>query len=368
MTGKKSIDIVMLGPEPKPSGPFYHEKDIRLMQFFNWYNYFYTVAEARDWLVTWMKNNGYDKKQIAAFAKLPDNKVAMSCCSLAKIANNGGVLNDKLIAKIKAQVEVSIPVVKTVKNDTNVISIADKTKEKASDIIAEIETKLDEFYANEYVNKDFSFYDYLRASEVKKIYGKYIVEYYEPLLKEIQIVAAKGDKDLVEGYTHLKKKQLTDYLNFVKMIVDDTNRYVSNQATTKAPRKTVVRKAKPVDNSKLVKSFKYLKEFNELKLVSVSPENVIGASSIWIYNVKTRKLSILNSTADNPLTIKGSSVVNYDEATSISKTLRKPEETLQQVLTGTKTSLKKLMSSLSTKESVAVGRSNSDTIILRYFK
>ncbi len=367
MTGKKSIDIVMLGPEPKPSGPFYHERDIRLMQFFNWYNYFYSVAEARDWLVIWMKNNGYDKKQIAAFAKLPDNKVAMSCCSLAKMANNGAALSDKLIAKIKAQVEVSIPVVKTVKSDTNVVSIADKTKEKASEIIAEIESKLDEFYANEYVNKDFSFYDYLRASEVKKVYGKYIVEYYEPLLKEIQIVINKTDKDIVEGYTHLKKKQLTDYFNFVKMILDDTNRYVSNEAAKK-PRKTVVRKAKPIDNSKLVKNFNYLKEFNELKLVSVSPENVIGASSIWIYNVKTRKLSVLNSTADKPLTIKGSSVIDYDEATSISKILRKPEETLQQVLTGTKPSMKKLMSSLSTKESVAVGRSNSDTIILRYFK
>jgi hypothetical protein len=367
MTNKQSVDKLMMGPEPKPSGPFYHESDIRLMAFFNWYNYFYTVADAREWIVAWMKNNSYDKKEISAFAKIPDNKISMSSCSLARMANNGAVLNDKLTDKIKKTIATTKTIVKTEKTTTNVVNIADRTKEKASEIIAEIESKFDEFYANDYVNKDFSLYDFLRASDVKKVYGKFIVEYYGPLLNELNIVIAKKDKDLEEGYRYLSKKQLTEYLKFVKMIIDDTQRYVSNQ-TTRVVRKPINRKVKPVDNTKLVKSFKYLKEFNELKLVSVSPETVIGASVIWIYNVKTRKLSVLNSAADKPLTIRGSSVINYDETTSICKTLRKPEDTLQQVLNGTKTSLKKLMSSLSTKESTAVGRSNQDTIILRYFK
>jgi hypothetical protein len=367
MTNKQSIDKLMMGSEPKPSDPFYHEKDIRLMQFFNWYNYFYSIADAREWIVAWMKNNGYDKKQIAAFAKIPDNKINMSSCSLARMANNGAVLNDKLIEKIRTTIAKQTVAVKTVKTNVNVVNIADRTKEKASEIIAEIESKLDEFYRNGYVNKEFSLYDFLRASDVKKVYGKFIVEYYEPLLNELNVVIGKKDKEIEEGYQSLSKKQLTEYLKFVKMIVDDTNRYVSNQAT-KVVRKPVNRKVKPVDNTKLIKNFNYMKEFNELKLVSVSPENVIGASAVWIYNTKTRKLSVLNPTADKPLTIRGSSIVNYDETTSICKTLRKPEDTLQQVLNGTKPSLKKLMSSLSTKESAAVGRSNQDTIILRYFK
>jgi hypothetical protein len=64
---KKSIDIIYMGPEPMPSGPFYHEQDSRLTQFFNWYNYFYTTKEGREWISKWMKgkwiNEPYQKSK-----------------------------------------------------------------------------------------------------------------------------------------------------------------------------------------------------------------------------------------------------------------------------------------------------------------
>ena len=60
--------------------------------------------------------------------------------------------------------------------------------------------------------------------------------------------------------------------------------------------------------------------------------------------------------------------LDFDEATSKSKTLRKPTETLQKVLSGGKVILRNLMTEIKTKESVAVGRTNSDTILLRITK
>ena len=59
------------------------------------------------------------------------------------------------------------------------------------------------------------------------------------------------------------------------------------------------------------------------------------------------------------------SLQNFEESTSISKRLRKPEVTLKDVLGGGKIILRKLMGDLSTKESLATGRINEDTIIVR---
>jgi hypothetical protein len=65
------------------------------------------------------------------------------------------------------------------------------------------------------------------------------------------------------------------------------------------------------------------------------------------------------------LTIKGTTIQNYNEQSSSGKRLRKPEVTVKQVLDGGKIVLKKLLDGLSTKPSDLTGRINSDTIILR---
>lgn len=367
MTTKKSIDIIMLGPEPTPSGPFYHEKDIRLTKFFNWYNYFFSVSDARGWVVEWMRDNNYSKQAITNFQKLPDNRIPMSVCSLARMANNGAVFNEVLLNKIRSCVETRIPVVKSTKIvDSNAISIADRTKEKAGEILADIDGKLDDFYNNQYAATEFSMYDYLRVAQIKKVYEKYIIDYYTPLLNELSVAISGKDKDVSEGYSRLAKKQLTAYHAFVKMIVNDSERYFNNQSV-KVVRKPKVVAAKP-KKAVSIDNFKYMKEFNELKIVSFQPVTINDASSIWIYNVKTKKLSVLYAEDGKKLAIKGSSVINVDTTKSISKTLRNPADTIQKVLSGTKPSLKKLMATLSTKESAATGRSNEDLILLRCIK
>ena len=68
------------------------------------------------------------------------------------------------------------------------------------------------------------------------------------------------------------------------------------------------------------------------------------------------------------LSVKGTTIINFDETTSKTKTLRKPNETIQKVLSGGKVILRNLMSEIKTKESPAAGRTNADTVLLRYVK
>jgi hypothetical protein len=63
--------------------------------------------------------------------------------------------------------------------------------------------------------------------------------------------------------------------------------------------------------------------------------------------------------------VKGSTIQNFKEDISIGKRLRKPKETLDDLLAAGKVKLRQLLSNLSTKESALTGRINSDTIIVR---
>ena len=66
------------------------------------------------------------------------------------------------------------------------------------------------------------------------------------------------------------------------------------------------------------------------------------------------------------LSVKGTNLQGYNPDESVQKKLRKPDESLPQVLSGGKRVMKKLMSEINSKESpISNGRINGDTILLR---
>jgi len=68
------------------------------------------------------------------------------------------------------------------------------------------------------------------------------------------------------------------------------------------------------------------------------------------------------------LGIKGSTIQNFAESKSISKTLRKPNVTLPEVLKGGKVALRNILNDIRAAEKVLTGRINTDTILLRTVK
>jgi hypothetical protein len=103
-------------------------------------------------------------------------------------------------------------------------------------------------------------------------------------------------------------------------------------------------------------------------LTSARAEDIIGSQQLWVYNVKTRVLSVYNAIGASGLNVKGSTLLGFDEASSVSKKLRKPAVSLESVKTGGKIILKKLMDTIKTKKMVPSGRINKDTILVRINK
>ena len=137
------------------------------------------------------------------------------------------------------------------------------------------------------------------------------------------------------------------------------------------------KKAKPAKKARTVKrktpeqltsKLNYCQTNDDYNLKSVSPKDIIGATQLWVFNVKYKKLGIYNANDASGFSVKGSTLINYNETTSITKALRKPNDVLGKVTSGGKLMLKNIMKEINTKESPLNGRINGETILLRIIK
>jgi hypothetical protein len=84
-----------------------------------------------------------------------------------------------------------------------------------------------------------------------------------------------------------------------------------------------------------------------------------------VYNTKTRKLGKYIAAAYQTLSVKGTTIINFDEQKSTSKTLRKPEEKLKEFAKAGKVQLRKFLDDIRATETLLTGRINVDVVLLR---
>ena len=261
-------------------------------------------------------------------------------------------LNDRINAK---RVEPDVDENGNVVAD-NVVSIQERIANKTDVYIGELEGAIDDYGLED---KPFNAFEWFQKNSVKPAHANSIVEYFEKRLEKfIEESTGKHTKEYFEG---LSKKQLKNIRTVMETIINDATRL----GAIKTARKS--RKPKVLSADKVIKKLNYLKNSSEYKLQSINPESIIGAEHLWVFNVKTRKLGLYISKNIDGLSVKGSTIINYSEA-SVCKTIRKPEKILTDVLNGGKIVLRKLMDSINSKSSELNGRVNKDTILLRTVK
>jgi len=158
----------------------------------------------------------------------------------------------------------------------------------------------------------------------------------------------------------LKPKYHKLMMDFYGNIVDDLDRIIKNSTAQRKPRKK-----KTLSATRLVKSLKFQPEFSDLKLVSINPEKIIGATELWVYNTKYNRMGVYHAVNSiRGLSIKGCTIQHFDEDTSVQKTARKPQDALSVL---NKRSLKKQLNHMKTRELKMTGRINAQTILLGVF-
>jgi hypothetical protein len=115
-----------------------------------------------------------------------------------------------------------------------------------------------------------------------------------------------------------------------------------------------------------VKGMKYMRKDDDLNITSVKSEDIVGAKAVTLYNVKNRNFYLY--VAKDKLSVKGTSIVDFDETLSGSKILRQPNDMLKGLTEGTRTRIMKEYEKLSTKSKSVSGRVNTDMLILSVYR
>lgn len=348
------IEAEMTGGEPVVKDKKFSELD--MMEALNWYSSNRESKDAAKYLASFVKKN-----KLKVSAKVIDNQ-SKTFGFLCRMKMNGAIFTEKQDKAFRVYLETMLNAVdvddrpQVVK--TNTYSIQERMAEKISEVAGELEGSIDDYIRSEFKEQPSPYA--LMQDKVKGAYTNKLLEIFKWRRSEFDEVLHTNDDLLKEGYSNFSKSELKKLIAYCDEIITDILKFNSETKKSRKPRK---RKVKTPDQ--LTAKLKFCEKNDEFGLKSIDAKQIVGAITLWVYNVKTRKLGVYHADDASGLSVKGSSIANYSESKSISKTLRKPDKTLPELMSAGKVLLRNLMTSIKAKESKLTGRINSDTILLR---
>lgn len=349
------VNIIFSGSEPKFSAEL---SQLDLAQALSWYSQNKDSKDALKYATDYFKKKL--KVSVPSGIKSQSPTFGFVC----RIVANGGILVGKdkewfenTIDQLKGTTNVAKPT-----KVTNVISIQDHIKRKSSECIGELEGQLDEIILSDFKATPAPI-AVMNSMEVKGAHTKYIIEHFKSRRSEYDVILTTEDTFVKEAYSNFTKPQLKKLIAYCDQVILDSMKIAGEAVKSRKPRKRKVKSP-----TQLLSKLQYCKEFVDLKLQSIDPKTILGATQLWVYNTKNRKLGCYVAEDASGFSVKGTSITGYSESKSIQKTLRKPESVLPEILKGGKIYLRTALDSIKAVESTLTGRFNNDTILLRIVK
>ena len=379
-----------------------------------WYYENYKPADLYPAVEAWMTQNGYTKEQVQQVKAAPTHALSITGGITAKLLMNGmpdyNKKHDEFWQSLAGTMGTMAPATNFLKKRVNEAidqgasivtqkkqeevekanvytpTIQERIRDQAYEQSGDIDEWLEGWITNpkSFDPKGFNFKTHFQktgvsqahARKLKTFYVGEIKEYTELLNLPSKAKIAKMDEhaqdmleQLKEAYAHLSKddvKKILEALNNIQMscqlVVD----------TSKATRKT--RKRKPKSADKLVEKLKFLKVDNKNSLASINPIDIIYANELWVFNIKTRKIGKYVAKNIDPqgmqregsgLSVKGTTIIGFNEVESVQKTLRKPDEKLKEFKDAGKVKLRTFIEDINAVDIKLNGRINTDTILLK---
>ena len=368
---KMTPDDIAIGLEP--SGVIITNTDYT--HALNWYTYKFTVDDLVKFLYQFMNRAGYELSEINKINKLATTKISIEVCSIAKMLLNDVILPETAETHLRQKISEYLQI--AVKDDAEEANLkAEKAwqrkqalKDKLSDAIGEIEGGIDDFSKSNFKLSSFSAYHVLKTFDIKSSDVKNIMGRYEGLKVELESVISHGDEELTQAYRKLYSMQgLRKYKDFVGNIVSDCNSFIQSQQNEKTVKKEANKptKIKTERTSKKL-DVPYLTEIPDMKLTSISPSKILGASQVWLFKQAQKHVIVLNAASDEGFSFKGATIQNVDIASSFGKRVT-DVAALQIIASGTKTKAAKVLDLVrNAKFDDVSSLVNKSTLILKVF-
>jgi hypothetical protein len=367
----KGAETKYVGHEPEwKVQPEEHNRISAFSKAFAWYNYHYGKKDAKDMLCQYLEinNRARDAKTMRG---IPDSQIRLTPAWVCRMTLMGLALNEHEQGIVDEQIAGMLKVKQEARREKSEVAaeaavakltIQDHLREKVSECAGELEGMFDDFVqAGAKMSADWKPIAQIRGMNISPNMVGTITDIWRRKLAEFEEVLEGQDADLVEGYGHLSKNQLKQCVKFIEQVIADCGNYVQIKKVERKPRAK-----KAVSPERVSAKFKYLKEFAELKLTSVTPAQLVNASEAWLYDTKKRKLiHVMADTHIGTFSVKGSAVVGFDTMATVQKTLRKPAEQLKELLASGKPAARKVFKDIKSTETKFNGRGNENLIILK---
>lgn len=333
-------------------------------------------------VIKWLESVGGAKKDIALLKKAKDIRFNSTMGAIAACLNRGmpakrADFNEgrdtaewlrnaivKVIEEAKDDIDPeTAKALEAAKPAVYTPSIQERVRDAAMNMTEELEDAYHAFQTDpeNFDPKAFKILSLLRGKGVKAAHARIIKDFYARDLAELlELASGKADEQLKEGYSHRSRKQIKNFIVFLQEIESACKMLMEEAKVNKKPR---AKKAVPAE--KVVAKLKYKKTDEPLKLVSINPTDILGSKELWVYNTKSRKLGkyIANEYAE--LGVKGTTITGFNEAQSICKTIRKPEEKLKEFKSAGKVQLRKFLEDINATDTKMNGRINEEIILLK---
>lgn len=366
----KGAETKYIGFEPEwHFQPTSENRLSKLAQAFNWYNYHYGKKDAKEFLCHYLEHN-HRKADAKLMRGIPDSQIRLTPAWACRMTLVGLELTEHEQCIVDEQISQMLKIKQEIrktqaeKDDDSAVqklTIQDHLREKVIECCGEMEGMFDDFIdKGAKMSADFKPISLMRSLNISPNMINQVTAVWELRLAEFNEVLEGEDADLVEGYSHLTKNQLKQCVKFCETVINDCASYVQLKKVERKPRAK-----KAVSPEKLTRKFKFMKEFDELKLKSEAVTKLVGASEAWLYDTAKRKL--IHVVADSHIgtfTVKGSAIVGFDAQTTVQKTLRKPADQIKLVM-GSKPQARKEFEAIKATETKYNGRGNDNLIILK---
>jgi hypothetical protein len=355
----------------EPEWKFQPSEETRNSSFanaFQWYGYHYGKKDAKDMLCQYLEHN-HRAKDAKLLRGIPDSQIRLTPAWVCRMTLIGLILteheqciiDDQISAMLRSKQEIKKAEATVGEVAQQKLTIQDHLREKISECCGELEGMFDDFVvAGAKMSADFKPIALMRGLNISPNMVGTVSAVWELRLAEFNEVLEGTDANLVEGYSHLTKLQLKNCVKFCETVINDCNSYVQLKKVERKPRAK-----KAVSPEKLTRKFKFMKEFDELKLKSELVTKLVGASEAWLYDTAKRRL--IHVVADSHIgtfTVKGSAIIGFDTLATVQKTLRKPAEQIKAVVGGGKPAARKAFGEIKSTETKFNGRGNDNLIIL----
>jgi hypothetical protein len=336
---------------------------------FNWYSRFYDRKMAKEQLANYLEYR--DQPELARkIRRVDDREVFATLGWLARLYLRGLNLTDDEQATLDREVQrliqtlakpelvqVDGPEVKN--NRPNVQEIM---RDRAREAAGELEGAIDDFIlAGARGDITVNPVGVLTERNIMAQHVPMIVDIWKRKRDQYQEVADGRDPQLNEAYSHYGKLQIRALIKFCEAVLAGLGSYVNVKKATKAPRKR-----KAVSPEKMVAKIKYQKTDDALKLTSLHPAKIVGATEVWAYDTAKRKLHYYVADSHvGTLGVKGTSIVGFDASKSGVKTIRKPDEVLKKFMAAGKPAARKIFTEIRAVQAQPNGRTSDNLVFLR---